>query len=182
MTRRLLVVLALAASVGAACAPLKGGPSSGVVLWGDSFAQQVAPRLPYEARVYGGTAPCDWLPQMRERAASRPPVVAVLLFAGSTVTPCTGGTLDGYPRDAFEAIQVLSAAGTRVVVVAAPCLRTGPNPVNTVYTDAGVPLAWGPHDSVCPGGAYVEAYRDPDQHLNADGVARFAHEIRVLAG
>jgi hypothetical protein len=180
--RRLVLLAVVAASVGAACAPLKKGPPSGVVLWGDSFAQQVAPLLPYEPRVYPGTAPCGWLPQMRERAASRPPAVAVLLFAGSTAQPCTGGTLDGYPRDTHEAIRVLSAAGTRVVVVAAPCLKSGPNPVNTVYTDGGVPLAWGPHDSVCPGGEYDAAYRESDQHLNSTGAARFAQEIRAVAG
>jgi hypothetical protein len=180
--RRLILLLVLTASVGAACAPVKGGPPSGVVLWGDSFAEQAAPHLPYEARVYGGTAPCDWLPQMRERAASHPPAVAVLLFAGSTFTPCTGGTIDGYPRDTHEAIRVLSTAGTRVVVIAAPCLKSGANPVNTVYTDGGVPLAWGPHNSVCPGGVYDEAYRQSDQHLNPNGAARFAHEIRVVAG
>ena len=149
------------------------------MLWGDSFGEQVAPLLPYEARVYGGTAPCQWLPEIRERAASRPPAVAVLIFAGST-QPCGG--LDRYVPDTLEAIRVLSAAGTRVFVIVAPCLKSGPAPSTPVYVDGGVPLVWGPHDSVCPGGAYTEQYRSCDQHLNAEGVSKFAHQIRAVAG
>lgn len=174
-------LLLLVVAVAGACTPVKGGAPSGIVLWGDSFGEQVAPALPYEVHAFGGTAPCDWLPAMWERAASHPPAVAVLLFAGSTVTPCTGGNLASYPDHTHEAIRVLGAAGTRVVVLAAPCMKSGPQ-VNPVYTNGGVPLAWGPHNAVCPNGQYTEAYRESDQHLNAHGVARFAEQIRAVAG
>jgi hypothetical protein len=183
MRRRVLLPsLLLVVAVTAACAPTKkGAPPGGVVLWGDSFGEQVAPLLPYEEHYFGGTAPCHWLPEIRWHAAVRPPAVAVLLFAGSTM-PCGG--LDRYVPDTLEAIRVLEAAGTCVFVLAAPCVKPGPGvpEVNPIYTSGGVPLAWGPHDSVCPGGVYTEAYRLSDQHLNATGVARFAYEIRALAG
>jgi hypothetical protein len=178
--RILLPLLLLAATVLGACAPLKGGAPSGVVLWGDSFGEQVAPLLPYEERVFGGTAPCHWLPEIRERAASRPPAVALLLFGGSTM-PCGG--LDRYVPDTLEAIRVLEAAGTRVFVIAAPC-QPPPKyeaPATVAYANGGVPLQWGPYTSVCPPG--WPTYIRDDGHLQAPaGLGRFAHEIRVLAG
>lgn len=169
--------------VASACAPVKGGPPRGVVLWGDSFGEQVAPLLPYEEHVFGGTAPCDWLNHMRELAATRPPAVALLLFGESTVTPCTGGSITTYPAQAFEAIRVLEAAGTRVFVIGAPCQPPHKGyeaPANIAFVNGGVPVHWGPYSSVCPPG--YPTYIQYDGHLNATGVARFAHEIRVIAG
>ena len=177
--RILLPSLLLVIAVAAACGPVKkGAPQGGVVLWGDSFGEQVAPLLPYEEHVFGGTAPCHWLPEIRWHAAARPPAVALLLFGGSTM-PCGG--LDRYVPDTLEAIRILEAAGTRVFVVAAPCQPNGPAPSTPVYVSGGVPLAWSPHDSVCPPG-WPTYIRDDGHLTEPDGVARFAYEIRALAG
>ncbi len=183
MRRRILLPsLFLVVAVAAACGPLKKGvPPSGVVLWGGSFGEQVAPLLPYEEHVFGGTAPCHWLPEIRWHAAARPPAIAVLLFAGSTM-PCGG--LDRYVPDTLEAIRVLEAVGTRVLVVVAPCQPPPRDeaPSTPVYVSGGVPLVWGPHDSVCENGFASGFIRDDGHLTEPDGVARFANEIRALAG
>ena len=186
-----LAPLALAACilVLAACAPIESATPapSGVVLWGDSFGESVKPHLPanYEVRAYGGTAPCDWLADIRRTVARRPPEIAVLLFVGNTYTACTGGTTAGYAGDVAEATVLLRAAGSEVVIIAAPPFGAGPspNPVNAAYEPSGARLVWGPSASVAPGGVYSQAYREPDGiHLNWAGAVRFAEAIRLEVG
>ena len=185
-----LVLLALAVCVLAlgGCASVKSASPDPprVVLWGDSFGESVAPHLPtnYDVRAFGGTAPCDWLGDIRTTVARRPPEVAVLLFVGNTHTPCTGGTTEGYSVDIAAATRLLRAAGSTVVVVAAPPFGVGPspNPVNAAYEPTGH-LVWGPSRSVAPGGSYSQAFRDADGvHLNQEGALRFAKAIRNEVG
>ncbi len=188
---RRLATVGLAAGIIAlaACAPTKAAAPAPprVVVWGDSFGELVARHLPadYEVRAFGGTAPCDWLPDIRGMAASSPIAVGVLLFVGNTHTACTGGTTLGYELDAARATALLRSAGSRVVIVAAPPFKGGPspNPVNDAYGRSGAEVAWGPSEAVAPGGAYTQAYREADGvHLNAVGAARFAAAIRQAVG
>jgi hypothetical protein len=183
-----LATLALAACIlpVAACAQIESATPapSGVVLWGDSFGESIAPHLPanYEVRAFGGTAPCDWLADIRRTVARQPPEVAVLLFVGNTHTACTGGTIAGYAGNIAEATVLLRAAGSKVVIVAAPPFGGGPspNPVNAAYEPSGAHLVWGPSVSVAPGGVYSPAYRELDGvHLNAAGALRFAEAVRL---
>jgi hypothetical protein len=185
-----LATLTLAACVLAlaACAPVKSASTEPprVMLWGDSFGESVAPHLPtnYEVRAFGGTAPCDWLGDIRSTVARRPPEVAVLLFVGNTHTPCTGGTTEGYAADIAEATRLLRAAGSTVVIIAAPPFGGGPspNPVNAAYEPTGR-LVWGPSRAVAPGGVYSPAFREADGvHLNLEGALRFAEAIRDEVG
>jgi hypothetical protein len=194
MKRLATWVLVACALIPLACTSAKGTPpppAPDVVLWGDSFGESVAPHLVgsgYEVRAYGGTAPCDWLEDIARVASTRPPAVAVLVFVGNTVTRCTGGTTAGYGVDMVRATAILRAAGSRVVIVAAPPFGGGPspNPVNAAYMFAsatGARIAWAPSESVAPGGIYAQAYRDPDGvHLNAAGALRFAQAIRQEIG
>src|ERR1019366_1048893 len=69
---------------------------------------------------------CDWLPEMRKVAQSRPQVV-VMEFAGNTFTPCMGGCPAGsssaisrYCVDMSEAIHLFLAVGTRVFLEGSP--------------------------------------------------------------
>jgi hypothetical protein len=163
-----------------------------MVLWGDSFGESVAPYLAAgtdsQVRAHGGLAPCDWLRDIQATAANRPPAVAVLLFVGNTHTTCTGGTTAGYAADTLLATTALTAAGSRVVIVAAPPFGPGlsPNPINAAYvlsTTIGAQLLWGPSESVAPGGIYSPAYRGADGlHLNAEGAQRFAAAIAQAVG
>lgn len=187
---RRFATLALAACILAlaACAPVESAAPERprVVLWGDSFGEIIAPYLPanYEVRAFGGTAPCDWLDNIRAAVARRPPEVAVLLFVGNTFTPCTGGTTAGYGVDVAEATTLLRAAGSSVVIVAAPPFGGGPspNPVNAAYAPSGH-LVWGPSESVAPEGVYSQEFREADGvHLNPAGALRFAEAIRNEVG
>jgi hypothetical protein len=194
ITKRLVPVMLAACAIAlAACAPFKvASPAPRMLLWGDSFGESVAPylaaRTDYHVRAHGGTAPCDWLQDIQATAASRPPAVAVLLFVGNAGRPCTGPTTAGYATDMVLATTALRAAGSRVVIVAAPPFAGGlsPNPINAAYapsTTVGAQLVWGPSNSVAPGGTYTATYRGADGvHLNALGARRFADAIAQEVG
>lgn len=189
MKRLATLALAVCILALAACASVEPASPAAprVLLWGDSFGESVAPHLPasYEVRAYGGTAPCDWLADIRASVSSRPPEIAVLLFVGNTFTSCTGGTTAGYAVDMAEATALLRAAGSKVVIVAAPPFGGGPSPnlVNAAYTPSGAQLVWGPSMSVAPGGSYSQAYREADGvHLNLAGALRFAEAIENEVG
>jgi len=193
MKRLVTAVLAACALVLPACVPFNGPPpASRVVLWGDSFGESVAPHLAahgdYQVRAYGGTAPCDWLGDIRATAAKRPPPVAVLVFVGNTHTTCTGQSTAGYATDVLLATTALLAAGSRVVIVAAPPFGSvlSPNPINAAFVPSetiGAELVWGPSESVAPGGTHTPAYHQADgMHLNTQGALRFAEAIAQAVG
>jgi hypothetical protein len=127
-----------------------------VVLWGDSLAfeareafgaaiaQATGGRVVVETRTYGGTATCDWLPEIA--AMSQQPIaVAVLEFSGNALTPCmTDGTgralegdayLDAYAHATQQAITLLRNAGARVVLAGAPRARTEPSPTSVALQE-----------------------------------------------
>ena len=108
-----------------------------VVIFGDSLAYQAEPyfnllvqsggKVAVSDYTYGGTAVCDWLPEMRAVAGSVRPQVAVLEFAGNTFTSCMGGCVAGsraavsrYCSNLAVAIQVFLAAGTHVFLEGTP--------------------------------------------------------------
>jgi hypothetical protein len=132
LLRRSLLPTVLALGLFAACAPLGGpsGPSAGaggaVVVWGDSLIEEARKYLDkdHEVRAYGGLALCDWLADIEKIASSDPPATAVLQFAGNS-RPCIGTRplLDAYAEDAATAVRVLTAAGSRVVIVGIPPWR-----------------------------------------------------------
>jgi hypothetical protein len=179
--RRILLAAALgAASLGlAGClggtAPAAAPAASpAVILWGDSFGESVAPYLPYEERVHGGTSPCTW----RDNVASAPaPRTAVLVFVGNDLL---NGKCDW--RSAVAAITTnLRSRGSRVVWIAAPVHPDYPTLRAAVNALLASP-AHGPANSI-GGDFYLPEYRGPDgYHLNSAGAHRFAQAIRGLAG
>lgn len=116
-----------------ACSIL-GGPSTEVVLLGDSIAQETAPYLRPRLgdtkmleRFFGGTAPCDWLG--RDLHADRHRIV-VVSFTGNSLTPCMAGGEDGhlhgqalvdkYRTDLTALVAEIQAKGSQVVLVGQP--------------------------------------------------------------
>jgi len=136
----IVIVLFLVVS-GGALAVVSAPPASDpgpvrVVLFGDSLAYEAAPyfddliqaggHATVRNFVFGGTAVCDWLPDMRSVATSRPQV-AVMEFAGDAFTSCMRGCPAGssaavsrYCVDTTEAIHLFLAAGTHVYLEGAP--------------------------------------------------------------
>jgi hypothetical protein len=112
-----------------------------VGLFGDSLAVQSEPYFNFllqaggKATVsdfaYGGTAACDWLPEMREYARTAHPRAVVLEFEGNTFTPCMHGCPAGssaavsrYCSAVTTAIHVFLGVGTHVFLVGTPISRT----------------------------------------------------------
>ncbi|MBL7501907.1 DUF459 domain-containing protein [Frankia nepalensis] len=102
-----------------------------VALWGDSLAweAQNAFRSTVQAaggetmvHTYGGTAPCDWLADIRKQSRRWRPDVAVLAFSGNTGSPCMEGRelADAYREDITAAVARLTRAGAHVLLVEAP--------------------------------------------------------------
>jgi hypothetical protein len=116
----------------------RGGRFS-VVLFGDSLSAQAAPYFDWlidvsgataSNHVFGGTAVCDWLPTMRQVAATHPEA-AVLEFSGNTFTSCMAGcspetssAVTKYCSDLSTAIDAFVAAGTRVFLIGTPISYT----------------------------------------------------------
>ena len=105
-----------------------------VVLIGDSLGEQVAPYLQlltgtrsFEAQVFGGTAPCDWLGKDLKVTASS---VAVITFIGNSSTTCmadsAGGYLHGqslvdkYRSDITALVAQARGTGAQVLLVGQP--------------------------------------------------------------
>jgi len=108
-----------------------------VVLFGDSLSVQALPyfRAPLEAtgkvtvaaHVYGGTAPCDWVDEARQVAATGRPDVVVLQFSGNALTPCMRGVVDDtaaywarYRADTEALAALFVGAGADVYLVGGP--------------------------------------------------------------
>jgi hypothetical protein len=118
---------------------------SRVQLWGDSLAAEARQnfvaelafrtrgKLHVDTHTFGGTATCDWLPNI-EAEARAPIAAAVLEFSGNALTKCMtspeGRPLRGaayvaaYRQATLTAIRALHAAGARVYLVGAPRAKT----------------------------------------------------------
>jgi hypothetical protein len=114
-----------------------------VILYGDSLAWEA--KAPFRAallsagatqvilRTFGGTAICDWLPQMRVDESGLHPDAVVIEFSGDEFTPCmrgpTGQPLAGahyyerYLSDAQAALSIFAASHTSVYFAGAPVSR-----------------------------------------------------------
>jgi hypothetical protein len=129
-----------------------------VALFGDSLAwESMQPfrgaltssgRAHVRMSTFGGTAICDFFPQMRQTARWRPDAV-VIQFSGNTYTKCVrdaeGRALRGdalvakYRADAEEAVRIFSAVGARIYLSGSPVMRdiatTGSKPeeLNAMY-------------------------------------------------
>jgi hypothetical protein len=108
-----------------------------VVIFGDSLTYQAEPyfnllvqaggRAVVSDYAFGGTAVCDWLPEMRSVANSQRPKVAVIEFTGNTFTSCMQGCLpessaavSRYCSDLSAAIEAFIAVGTHVFLEGTP--------------------------------------------------------------
>ncbi len=117
-------------------------------LWGDSITAQAAPYFGYflgltghaipRQHTFGGSALCDWFPDMRsETDPSNPngfhPQIAVIQFSGDAFTPCmhdaNGVAYSGqalinkYAADSATAIAILTSAKIPVYFVSTPISR-----------------------------------------------------------
>ncbi len=156
-----------------------------VAVYGDSLALQAEPYFKLlmaaadqsSATYYssfGGTAICDWLPRMRQRAATAHFEAVMLEFSGNALTPCMAGIRDGtpayyakYKADTMAAIAIWNPTGAHVFLVGAPVTRAqqasvrDPNaldaqyaqiaatdPGHVTYVDAGASVEG-------PGGVYT---------------------------
>lgn len=139
----LLPALALAACASPSSAP-PGHPGTvartgqvEVDIFGDSLAYQAAPyfnalveasgRAKVGDFVFGGTATCDWLPDMRRVARDHPPRVVVMEFAGNTFTACmrscvpeSSSTISRYCSAMSQAIRIFLAVGTHIYLEGTP--------------------------------------------------------------
>jgi hypothetical protein len=129
MRRRigLLVGLALFGMAAAAC-QLVSAPSRQAVQWilyGDSLSEQSGPYLAQhgtvDARYYGGSAPCNWLPGLANDAANFTPGKVLVQFIGNLPT-CMNGRdpQTGYEQDLTTIVNFWKAQGVPVVMVISP--------------------------------------------------------------
>lgn len=122
-------------------------PTTNVILVGDSLAEQAAPYLqPFfgpkilARRVFGGTAPCDWLGKDLEIGATS---VVVISFSGNSLTSCmtdgAGAQLHGqdvvakYRLDMTALIAEALYVGANVLLVGQP-VHAGSLASNDVVT------------------------------------------------
>ncbi|MCK9897036.1 hypothetical protein [Frankia sp. AgB32] len=152
------------------------GPRTRVALWGDSlaweseasFAQTVTAEHRDSApakvlvRTWGGTAPCDWLTDIRDQSRRWHPTVAALAFSGNQGSDCMRGRdlLTAYRQDVTAAVERLTAAGTTVLLVEAPPRSdqsvdaAGLTPLDRLWQEIA---AAHPHTLVAPAGRVVSA-------------------------
>jgi hypothetical protein len=146
------------------------GRPARVVLYGDSlsaesraafqFAIQSTGRADVTTKTYGGTAICDWFPDMKSTIPKLHPDAVVLEFSGNSITPCmrdhvNGQLLSGkawmakYQQDLSTAIRLIKPSGARIYVVAAPVIRVP-------HSDSLAPM----YESIVkrtPGAVFVDA-------------------------
>jgi hypothetical protein len=109
-----------------------------VVVYGDSLVAEAWPYLnllgaaggSIDVHTWGGTATCDWFPDMFRTLPQKRPAVVVLAFSGNALTRCmetpSGAPLQGaaylaaYRRDTNTAVAIATASGAHVVIAAAP--------------------------------------------------------------
>jgi hypothetical protein len=116
-------------------------------------------------RTTGGTAICDWLPQMRLDAAALRPDAVVVEFSGNALTPCmhysSGAPLSGtayfhkYAADAATVLRLFAPGHTLVLFAGAPISRRGELDGNR--TTAILHSIFASVASSTPYGRYVDA-------------------------
>lgn len=157
-----------------------------VVFVGDSLAVEAAPYLPallqertLVPKVFGGTAPCDWLGADLGIQANS---VVVFSFIGNALTPCMadgpGAFLAGqaivekYRTDLVVLIAQAQSAGARVLLVGQP--KRG-DPVRPDELETGLAALY--NELATDDVAFVDAGAAVE---NPDGT--FAHELPCLPG
>jgi hypothetical protein len=127
------VVVALVGVLGHGGQHSSGGRR--VALWGDSLAWEAQDDFSADVtaagdtslllHTYGGTAPCDWLADIRKQSRQWHPAVAVLAFSGNAGTRCMKGRdlTSAYRSDVLAAVSRLTRDGAHVVLVEAPPRR-----------------------------------------------------------
>jgi hypothetical protein len=137
-----------------------------VTLYGDSLASESQTFFrdalvgagidDVHTRTFGGTAPCDWLDEMRHDAGALHPSIVVIEFVGNALTPCmhdandaqlTGGDYYAkYFEDTTEALSLFLPLHARVYLVGAPLSRQAAethNPaagrLNALYAELSAP-------------------------------------------
>jgi hypothetical protein len=124
-----------------AAPPITESYPARVAVYGDSLAMQARPHFKlliaaadqssttyYSSFV--GTAICDWLPRMRQLAATSHFEAVVLEFSGNALTPCMAGITDytpaycaKYRADTMRAVAFWVPTGAHVFLVGAPVTR-----------------------------------------------------------
>jgi hypothetical protein len=125
-----------------------------VVLYGDSLAWQSqeffvaalagAGITQVTTRTFGGTAICDWFPQMRADAAALHPDAVVVEFSGNALTRCMKA-LDGTSLSGLAYFEKYAADGAAVLDIFTPG--------HTLVFFAGAPISRGAeraHDPTTP--------------------------------
>lgn len=148
-----MFVVAIVLAAGAFAVGKMSPDSPRVALWGDSLAWESKDaftravradgRASVLVRTWGGTAPCDWLPDMRDQAQRWRPTTAVLVFSGNQITACMKGRdmVTAYRQDVTKAVDLLTEHGIDVVLVEAPPRRDQPvdsagmTPLDRVWMD-----------------------------------------------
>ena len=137
-----------------------------VILYGDSLASESqtffrdalvgAGITDVHTRTFGGTAPCDWLDEMRHDAGALHPRIVVIEFAGNTLTGCMRDANDAqltgpayytkYLEDTTEALLLFLPLHTQVYFVGAPLSRHAAEThdpdagrLNTLYAELSAP-------------------------------------------
>jgi hypothetical protein len=177
-----LVLAILMAAIGlGSCAPASR-PTPSVILYGDSLAQQAAPTFNFFAqvshrvsvtnRVFVGSAPCDWISRATQDAAALKPEAVVLMFAGSTLSPCMAGynassapvavTLK-YERD-LRTLAAQFGGQTKLYIEQIPArpptmsdLQTEVADLNTMYRTLGMSVENAAADVENPDGSWAQA-------------------------
>ncbi len=159
-------------------------PTHHVLLIGDSLVWEadtyLIPDLTAHQRasvdtlVFGGTAPCDWLPKLPAELARFRPEAAVVEFSGDAFTPCmhdpvTGRPYSGptlvakYTSDVSQMMSLLERAHVTTYWASPPPFRSGAlEPVELTALYRTLPFVW-PHarfvdagQSVTRNGAYTD--------------------------
>jgi hypothetical protein len=168
----LFIAAVLLGLVAVVSRPDGGGDGGGrkVALWGDSLAWEAqgsfkaavtaAGGTSLLVHTYGGTAPCDWLDDMRKQSRKWHPTVAVLSFSGNTGSRCMKNRdlVEAYRDDVTKAVARLTRGGAHVLLVEAPprldqqVSTGGFTPLDQVWRDIAHDL---PDTSVVPAGSEV---------------------------
>jgi hypothetical protein len=165
-----------------------------VVLYGDSLAWQSrdffaaalagAGITQVTTRTFGGTAICDWFPQMRADAASLHPDAVVVEFSGNALTRCMraldGSALAGaayfekYAADAAAVLDIFTPGHALVFFAGAPISRRAER-----TGDPTAPTLHAIYATLARSTPYGR-YTDAGASVLADG--RWAETLPCLAG